>query len=68
MYDGKRIVGIAERVAAIFLGAVIFATVLPGGGFAATQKAANFDERRGVAEANPRTNDFARRSEGAQLA
>src|SRR6516162_8879248 len=41
MYDSKRIVGIAGRVTAIFLGAVVFATVLPSGAFAATQKATN---------------------------
>ena len=39
MYDGKWIVGIAGRVAAISLGAIIFATALPSGAFAATQKA-----------------------------
>jgi small-conductance mechanosensitive channel len=39
MYDAKRIVGIAGRMAAISLGAIIFAAVLPYGGFAATQKA-----------------------------
>jgi moderate conductance mechanosensitive channel len=39
MYDGNRIVGIAARVASISLVAIIFAAVLPCGGFAATQKA-----------------------------
>ena len=39
MYDGKRIVGIARRVTAILLGAIIFAAGLPCDGFAATQKA-----------------------------
>jgi hypothetical protein len=41
MYDGKRIVGIAGRVTAILLAAIILAAVLPCGGFAATQKAAH---------------------------
>jgi hypothetical protein len=41
MYDGKRIVGIAGRVTAISLAAIILAAVLPCGGFAATQKAAH---------------------------
>src|SRR5262249_21344449 len=36
----KRIFGVAGRVAAISLGAIIFAAVLPCGGFAATQTAA----------------------------
>jgi small-conductance mechanosensitive channel len=39
MFDSKRIVGIAARVAAISLAAIIFAVVLPSDGFAATQKA-----------------------------
>jgi moderate conductance mechanosensitive channel len=39
MYRSKRIVGIAARVASISLVAIIFAAVLPCGGFAATQKA-----------------------------
>ena len=41
MYDSKRIVGIAWCVAAISLGAMIFAGMLPCGAFAATQKAAH---------------------------
>jgi hypothetical protein len=40
MDERKRIIGVAGRVAAISLGAIIFAAVLPCGGFAATQKAA----------------------------
>jgi len=40
MDERKRIIGVAGRVAAISLGAIIFAAVLPSGGFAATQKAA----------------------------
>jgi moderate conductance mechanosensitive channel len=40
MNNGKPITGVAGRVAAISLGAIIFATVLPCGGFAATQRAA----------------------------
>jgi small-conductance mechanosensitive channel len=39
--ERKRIIGSAGRVAAISLGAIIFAAVLPCGSFAATQKAAN---------------------------
>jgi moderate conductance mechanosensitive channel len=39
MHHGKRIVGIAGRVTAISLAAIILASVLPCGGFAATQKA-----------------------------
>jgi small-conductance mechanosensitive channel len=39
MDERKRIIGIARRVAAISLGAIIFAAVLPCGSFAATQKA-----------------------------
>ena len=56
MYERKRTIGAAGRVAAIFLGAIIFAAVLPCGGLAATQKGDGaVDERRGVAEGNPRT-------------
>jgi small-conductance mechanosensitive channel len=40
MYDGKRIVGIAGRLVAISVGAIIFAAAQPYGGLAATQKAA----------------------------
>ena len=40
MYDSKRIVGIAGRLLAISVGAIIFAAALPDGGLAATQKAA----------------------------
>src|SRR5262252_2640115 len=39
MNESKGMIGAAGRVAAIFVGAVIFATVLPCGGFAAAQKA-----------------------------
>ena len=40
MNERKRIIGVVGRVAAVSLGALIFAAVLPYGGFAATQKAA----------------------------
>jgi len=40
MNESKGMIGVAGRVAAILLGAVIFAAVLPCGGFAATQKVA----------------------------
>ena len=39
MYERKRTIAAAGRVAAIFLGAIILAAVLPCGGLAATQKA-----------------------------
>ena len=39
MFESKRTIAAVGRVAAILLGAIIFAAVLPGGGFAATQKA-----------------------------
>src|SRR5215469_6856228 len=40
MDERKRIFGVAGRVGAISLGAIIFAAMLPCGGFAATQQAA----------------------------
>src|SRR6516162_6571767 len=39
MYERKKTIAAAGRVAAILLGAIIFAAVLPCGGLAATQKA-----------------------------
>ena len=39
MFESKRIIAAAGRLPAIILGAIIFAAVLPGGGFAATQTA-----------------------------
>jgi len=38
MFEGKKAIAAVGRVAAIFLGGIIFAAVLPCGGFAATQK------------------------------
>src|SRR5215813_10314222 len=39
MFESKRTFAAVGRVAAILLGAIIFAAVLPGGGFAATREA-----------------------------